>query len=110
MKSQKENSVKEQNSTCDNNVLCEVFGTKIIIAGTIIFEPYLSEIQKCFFYQMIYSKNEEIEVLNDLESKGLDYIILPNFKGLFYSKNYGVQDKINKIRTMCENAGWGLDF
>lgn len=99
-----------ETATCDNNVLFDIFEKKYIIAGTILFEPYLSEILKWSFSKMVYSESELTDELISIDKKGLDYIILPDFKRLFYSKDYGVQIKINEARIMCDNIGWGLDF
>jgi len=101
----------EKNSIKNSrNVLCDVFEKKYIIAGTILFQPYLSEILNWSFSKMVYSDSELTDELISIDKKGLDYIILPDFKRLFYSKDYGVQIKINEARIMCDNIGWGLDF
>jgi len=47
------------------------------------------------------------EFIDFAEDNGYDYIILPDYKLPFMTSKRNILSKIDRIKTMCEDIGWG---
>ncbi|WP_312312174.1 hypothetical protein [Empedobacter brevis] len=81
------------------------FERKYIIGGLFEF-GYSTEVYDISFEKMIYTEDQYKSIIDDLNNKGIDYIIFPDFQTYLMPKSIGVSKKIDRLKTMCKNIGW----
>lgn len=100
------NSKKEFQGNDANVVLSEVFEKKYIIGGLFVF-GYITDVYSIDFEKMAYSQKELDSFIEETANLGLDYIVLPTYTARLNPKKYRVVGKIERIKQMCKNIGWG---
>lgn len=106
MKAQNNVTVQDQNTTCDNNMLDEVFEKKYIVAGLFDFGN-TTDVYRIDLEKMVHTKLDMESFIEEIEDKSFDYVILPDFNPNFLPKTIGVVNKIERIKTICKDVGWG---
>lgn len=80
---------------------------KYVIIGEIFFNTRSADIVSIFKEEMVYTEDSLDKTINFAEDNGYDYIILPDYKFPFMAAKREVSDKVERIKKMAKDIGWG---